>query len=248
MHCSNPLQRWGKTVAGRIRWYCITCKTSSVRKRIDITTRARYHLFCSWITGTQSITQIAHQAGGSRQTITTWFMSYWQYCPVPLRIVVPPDVLIIDGLYLERKDHCVLIGKTKTAVLHWVFTQRESYTSWRLFFSSLPQPRIVVCDGQRGMRLAIHTLWPETRIQRCVIHVYQLATGRLTKRPKTGAGQNLRILMHAVLKVRTRRQKRRWIRTYRCWKKQYERFLKERTIGTPLKSHCSRNLFSKKRL
>jgi len=114
-------------------------------------------------------------------------------------------------------------------VIRWLFAKRESYGSWLLFFSQIPAPRIVVCDGQKGMRSALRTLWPQTRIQRCVFHVHELAMARITKNPRTIFGQQLRTIVRRLFAVRTRRQKRRWIRMYRSWRQKSEQFLKERT-------------------
>ena len=224
------MQRWGTTAAGSVRWFCVHCRKSIVRSRPDISSSARYALFVRWITGTKSLRDIASVSRVSRWTVTCWFRPFWQSKPKP---IVPQDIitLIIDGLYLDTRNHCVLIGKTPGAVVFWIFTERETYGSWRLFCQRLPAPRIVVCDGQRGMRAAIRDCWPTTRVQRCVVHVYQLSMARLTRRPKTPAGQALSLILKALFRVRTRRQKRRWIRGYRHWKTQYERFLKERTQG-----------------
>ena len=224
------MQRWGKTAAHTIRWRCIHCQVSTVRKRPDVHTVSRYQLFVSWITGTKSITDIAQSRHVSRQSITAWFQPCWHIRPAP-SIGKQIDVLIIDGLYLESRNHCVLIGKTPHAVVFWFFAQQESYGSWILFCRHIPAPRIVVCDGQRGMRAAIRDAWPTTRIQRCVMHIFQLATARLTQRPKTQAGQALRCLICQIFDIRTRRQKRRWVRAYRRWRKRHTQFLKERTIG-----------------
>ncbi len=224
------MQRWGTTVAGSVRWFCRPCQKSATRSRPDIARRARHALFVRWVTGTRSLEDLAAVYRVSRWTLTCWFRPFWRCCPWP---IVPQSVavLIVDGLYLAARSHCVLIGKTPEAVVFWLFVERETYGSWRLFCQHLPAPRVVVCDGQRGMRAAIRDCWPRTRVQRCVVHVFQLTVARLTRRPKTPAGQTLSSILKALLRVRTRRQKRRWIRRYRRWRMQYNRFLKERTQG-----------------
>lgn len=55
----------------------------------------------------------------------------------------------------------------------------------------------------------------------------------ITQRPKTLAGQDLRILVRSLLSVRTRRQKRRWIRRWRGWHRKYQKFLNERSYYDP---------------
>lgn len=225
------MQQWGTTAAGTSRWRCRFCTRSAVRKRPDILYASRLSLFTSWLTGTRSLTDIAHTYRISRQTLSMWFTPYWNHIPSP---VIPPavDILIIDGLYLETRSSCVLIGRTKTLMASWIFAERECYGSWVLFCRKLPAPRVVVCDGQRGMRSALRDTWPQVSIQRCMFHVYQLVLIRLTRRPKTEAGMTLLCITKDVFCIHTRRQKRRWIRRYRHWKKHHASFLKERTEGT----------------
>ena len=224
------MQQWGTTAAGTPRWHCASCKRSSVKKRPDIVRASRSYLFSSWLTGTRSLTDIARTYRVSRQTVTTWFTPYWNHAPVPITPFFI-DILIIDGLYLETRNSCVLIGRTKTLIASWLFADRECYGSWLLICRTMSAPHVVVCDGQRGMRAAIRDAWPHTRVQRCMFHVYQLIGVRLTNHPKTVAGQVLLSIAKALFCVRTRRQKRRWIRRYRQWKKHYISFLTERTMG-----------------
>lgn len=225
------MQRWGTTAAYSVRWRCPRCQTSTVRRRADVTHGARYHLFVSWLIGTKSLTEIARSRHVSRQSLTAWIQPFWRIRPAPPAPKEHAALLIVDGLYLTTRSHCVLIGKTPQTMVFWMFIERETYGSWFLFCRNVPAPSVVVCDGQRGMRAAFRDAWPYTRIQRCVVHVFQLATARLTRRPKTEAGQALRILAHKLLAVRTRRQKRRWVRAYRKWRERHGQFLKERTIG-----------------
>lgn len=225
------MQRWGKTAAHTVRYRCLHCQKSTVRKRPDVTKTSRYQLFLLWLTGTKSLTEIARSRHISRQSLAAWFRPFQKACPVPLVPRAPTVVLVIDGLYLESRCHCVLIGKTPQTVISWLFVERETYGSWRLFCQRIPAPRVVVCDGQRGMRAALRDAWPYTLVQRCMVHIFQLATARLTRRPKTRAGQSLRVLIQQLFGIRTRRQKRRWVRKYRRWRKRYDSFLKERTIG-----------------
>lgn len=223
------MQRWGKTAAGHTRWRCPQCFASSTVSRPDVTKNARYALFVSWITGTKTLSDIASRYAVNRWTITAWFRPFWQRAPRPMHPPHTIDVLILDGLYLESRCHCVLIGKTPTTVIRWLFTERESYGSWLLFFSQIPAPRIVVCDGQKGMRSALKTIWPQTRVQRCVFHIHELAMARITKSPRTMAGQHLRVIVSRLFSVHTRRQKRKWMRKYFNWRRRSETFLKERT-------------------
>jgi len=109
---------------------------------------------------------------------------------------------------------------------------RECLNSWLLFLSILDiKPTVVVCDGQRGLLKAIHSTWPKIMVQRCLIHIVRQASAWLTQHPKTKAGKHLLLLVKELRHIRTRRQKRRWIRKYRKWDKKYTTFLKEKSYS-----------------
>ena len=57
------------------------------------------------------------------------------------------------------------------------------------------------------------------------------ALTKLTRNPKTLAGQDLRKLGKQLPTIRTRRQKRRWIRLWKHWHSKYHYFLAERSYG-----------------
>lgn len=64
-----------------------------------------------------------------------------------------------------------------------------------------------------------------------MIHIIRQANLWLTKRPKTQAGVELRALVKQLPAIRTRRQKRGWIRSFRYWRRRHNAFLKERTYS-----------------
>lgn len=226
------MQRWGKTAVGTTRWRCLKCKTSSVRFRTDNDYRKRKRIFKNWLIGNSNLTDIAIKEKVIIRTLQRRFQPFWKNTPQPkIPILLKKDVLIVDAVYLHKRTHAVLIGRTKQKVVFWLFAERENFSSWLLFFNNLPQLCAVVCDGQKGIILALKTRWQDVVIQRCICHLIRLSLSKLTMHPKTLAGQKLRQIVVSLSKVHTRRQKRRWLRKYYHWEKQYFVFLKEKTLG-----------------
>lgn len=225
------MQKRGKTAAGTQRWYCSICSQSAVRTRPDVTLHRRTQLFIYWLTSTDSLVQLATRNHLSIRTLQSWFEPLWQHPPTPRFISCRGVVLILDATWLAPRQLVCCLGRTTTQVVFWLFASSENYASWSQFCRSVEPPRVVVCDGQRGMLAAIRQYWPETQIQRCVIHVVRLARIRLTSSPKSQAGRDLSQIVSGLLSVRTRRQKRRWLRSYRRWEKKYDRLLAERSHG-----------------
>ena len=145
----------------------------------------------------------------------------------------PCAVYILDGVYLYGREHAALICRTMTAQISWMFAERETLANWKTFLESLPMPDAAVIDGQKGLLAAIHWLWPQTKIQRCLVHIERLARIKLTRQPKTSAGKELLILIQRLFDVRTKKQRRRWLGVYRRWERRHEAFLKERSYGEP---------------
>jgi Transposase, Mutator family. len=119
------------------------------------------------------------------------------------------------------------------AQLSWMFAERETLASWLAFLKKLPTPDAVVIDGQKGLLAAILRLWPQAKVQRCLVHIERLARIKLTRQPKTTTGRELLKLAQGIFAVRTRRQRRRWLRAYRRWERRHASFLKERSYGEP---------------
>lgn len=226
------MQRWGKTVAGTQRWLCSFCRGTSIRRNHSTTLRHHEKLFVAWLCRTESLASIAKKYRVSRRTLQRWFEPFWNSAPLP---VAPPSLdnqtLILDAVSIEPRSMMALIGRTPKHVVWWLFAETESYNSWNMFCSKVPMPRAAVCDGQRGLFAAIGLHWPSTLFQRCLIHVVRHALAKLTRNPKTLAGQDLRKLVKQLLIIRTRRQKRRWIRRWKHWHSKYNRFLAERSYG-----------------
>jgi transposase-like protein len=154
-----------------------------------------------------------------------------------LKITPPTDysyklgVLIIDGIYLQKRKVEALIGRSLSEPIFWSFCNYENYDNWLDFLIHIKEPLIVVCDGQRGMLAAIREVWPRVRIQRCLIHIKRLVRIRLGQNPESIAGVEIKILVNNLLKIRTRRQKRRWLRQYSKCLKRHRKFIDEKSKG-----------------
>jgi hypothetical protein len=228
------MQRWGKTSAGKTRYRCPQCHQTTTWKRKDIQ-KHWLPIFLKHLLQSSSLQQLALEVKVSYRTLTRQLAPYWLVCPLPLKQKAS-SILIVDGLYLQGRRKAVLIIRSLLTVLTWYFAERENWQSWLKAFKQLGypsdyQPEYVVCDGQKGLIKAIHQLWPEAKIQRCLIHLVRGVTNKISHHPKTQAGQELYLLSLSLTQVWTRRQKRRWLRRFFRWQKKYQAYLNERSYG-----------------
>ena len=230
------MQRWGRHPSGRQRWRCRYCDESGIRKRNDNRQKQRLSLFVGWLTSKATLDDMAQQQKVTSKTLTRWFAPFWNILPQP-DIQTGVRVLVLDGTSVMKRICMLLIaGDTDTArPVSWFDVPRECYESWSIFLQDLSwhsvTPEVVVCDGQRGLLKAIHEVWPQVKIQRCLIHVVRQASNWLTQNPQTKAGQDLLILVKQLPHIQTKRQKRRWVRAFHYWCRRHNKFLKERSYS-----------------
>lgn len=230
------MQRWGKTSTGRTRWRCLTCQASTVRSRHDNRHKKRLSLFVSWLTSKLSLGDAARQEGVSVKTLMRWWSSFWNTPPQP-DIRTGVRVLVVDGTSVMKRKRMLLIAADGDhgRPVSWMDVERESYDSWVVFLRDLSwrgvTPAVVVCDAQRGLLKAIREVWPQVKIQRCLIHVVRQACIWLTQNPQTRAGRELLGLVKELPQIQTKRQKHRWVRKFWRWDRRYEKFLKDRSYS-----------------
>jgi hypothetical protein len=194
-------------------------------------------LFLSWVESKKTLSEISETVGINARTLRRWFVPFLNEPPRPVECGRCVRVLVLDATSITARVCVMLIAgdADRSSPVSWDPTVRESSGAWFPFLAGLRRsdmnPTYVICDGQRGLIRAIHEVWPSARIQRCLIHVTRQARAWLTMRPKTIAGVQLLSIVHDVTSIRTRRQKRRWIRRFRRWQRSHAVFLNERTQG-----------------
>jgi hypothetical protein len=227
------MQRWGRSASGKTRWFCRFCAKSQIPKRHDTSIRWARQLFRRWLIGNETLTHLATQKSCAIRTLGNRFSKLWDNFPQPVVLqTLSNTYLVVDAIYLAGHNECVLIGRTGTRHVFWLFARQETLVAWVEFFSKLPTPVVVICDAQSGLLSAVKAVWPLVPLQRCLAHFQRLAISKLTRRPKTAAGQELLKLSYAVHGVKTPQDREHWISEFESWKARSERFLKERTYGT----------------
>jgi len=222
--CNNKLQKRSKTSAGKQRWQCKICVTSSVKLRPDLSHSFVLERFVSWLLGKLSQNELDKPSRTFRYQ-TSWC---WNIIPKPVLSGEIHHAIIVDGI---RVGHMVcLIARTTKFVIAWVWVPYESSVYWAELFRLLPQPNYVVCDGQKGLLKALAICWPDSIIQRCRFHAWLNIKNKLTLHPESLAGQELLKIAQDLLHVQTKRQARFWKRQLKRWHKKHQNYVNERTI------------------
>ena len=87
------------------------------------------------------------------------------------------------------------------------------------------------CDGQNGLIKAIKSVWFNTKIQRCLFHVWMNVRQKLTLNPETQAGQELLSLSRELLKIKYIEQANNWQFKFKIWKAKYYEFISQKSVN-----------------
>ena len=159
-----------------------------------------FRLFIFWLTSSNSLEETAKTCGVSPRTLQRRFTPFW--------LIQPPrsvdkqriyDQIFIDGTYFNTK--CLVVAADSSHVINWFWCTKESSWSYTRLLDPLAPPQLVTCDGDAGGLKALHHLWPNTPVQRCIVHVkrnIQRATGL---HPTSAMGKALQRLSFELLAV-----------------------------------------------
>lgn len=220
------MQKRGKTAAGTQRWLCIYCKQSHSLGHDKQKQGRLLDSFVLWLLGRRSQSELA-MPDRTWRSKTSWC---WQVVPklTPIDEIYP--IILVDGIRIGA--FVCLIARTPEHVISWCWVFWESSNTWSILLQKIPPPTVVVCDGQKGVLLAIWRLWPKSTIQRCLFHIWQNIRSKLTLHPKTEAGQKLLRLTRDLWQVKTIEQALSWQKQLENWQIEYENFIKARTYNT----------------
>lgn len=226
MVCNIKLVKNGRNTAGNQRWKCPSCGASSIRKRTDRSKLFTLLRFLDWLLGKASQSDVdGTQSGRSFRRTTSWC---WDLRPALPTTGVVHDVIEIDGFNL-RSGWCVLAARADGRTIAWQWCSRESHAAWGELFKRLTEPVVVVCDGGPGMHAALKEHWPNTRIQRCLVHLQRNIRKYVTTKSKTPAGQALWGLALTLTRVKTQDDAAAWTKLLIEWESAFLHLTKQRS-------------------
>ena len=220
--CGSVCIRYGKNRSGSQRWFCKNCSVIQTPK-IDNSSK-QLKIFLKWLFSRQSQSEMP----GEGRTFRRKTSGFWDIWPLPPKVEESRDVLYVDGIYLSRKA-CVLICCDEEHVLGWYLCRQEHSGAWRSLMSRIAEPAVVVSDGGTGFAKALKRVWPNTKHQRCLFHVFCQVKRYTTSRPKTVAGVELYALSKDLLHLDNKEEANRWTKAFLNWTVKYKDFLSQMT-------------------
>jgi len=227
--CGSRLKRNGATSAGKTRWRCTNneCNKSLTKSRPDPERRHDLKLFLEWLLDGHRRWKTEAERKAFQRRIA-WC---WNIKPI---IGLPGEVdneIQLDGAYLAD-GWCLLTAVNGSGVVvgyQWCDTEKTA--AWEALLSRIPAPRVAVIDGGQGLASALKKCWPETKVQRCLVHIQRNVRTYLTTNPRTDAGKELRKISLALTKIKTIDQAIAWQQALDQWYQKHGELLKQRTYA-----------------
>lgn len=220
--CGSRMKRNGKTAAGTQRWRCVSCGSSGVHGN-DVSSRDLKR-FVRWLLSKER--QLDMPGGG--RTFRRHAERLWRVWPIPDYVDEVHRVVFVDGIWLGR-DAVVLIARSESHVLSWHLARSESSRAYEALLSNVAPPDMVVTDGGPGFAKAASRVWPETKVQRCLFHVFCQVRRCTTTRPNLQAGKEIYQLSKELMRIKTLREADEWVERFLQWCDFWNGFLDERT-------------------
>ncbi len=238
-NCGRKLVKNGQE-NGKQRWRCLSCGTARIRTRTDTTKRNQAKLRQRYLLSKQTADELSKSRGISRSTFGRRYIPqatsptlhgalhgalHGELHKLPAK---PATYLIADATSLTCE--IVAIARTQSGGMNWSFARYESSDVWVRVFYSFNGVAALVSDGQKGIHKAARICYGENLImQRCHFHIKQNLRAKLTRNPKTEAGQDLAALATWLCRVREYDHMSLFVGTFYGLYEAYGGFLGERS-------------------
>lgn len=146
--------------------------------------------------------------------------------------------LVIDGTFLERRHEPVLIvlDATTRRPIFWAYGASESMKYLPYLFLSMKErgctPHAATIDGNPAFTKALRLVWPDIRIQRCIVHVQRQGLMWCRRNPKRPDARHLRKLFVSLTNIVSWEDASIFLECWNRWEARYgKRLAQEKSRG-----------------
>ncbi|PKV05901.1 transposase, partial [Bifidobacterium pseudolongum subsp. globosum] len=151
---------------GRQRWQCDTCKATTTATIESRSRASTLRAFLDWLLEAAPQRRLGCDARTFRRR-SAWC---WDLEPRIHPDGVVHHVVMADGTYVNGWCLPTAVDGNDSEVLAWQWCSREGTAAYKALFEQIAPPDVLVCDGMKGIQRACAETWPDTRIQRCLVH------------------------------------------------------------------------------
>jgi len=211
LYCLSPKVKCnGKNSKGKQRYLCLICKRSFLWKSSKTLEQRRFNWFKLWITEGYSIRELAVIKRVSQSTVKRVIKHWLGQTPnQQVDNFSNTKHVIFDGTFLKRPRGIYAAMDSEThKLLYAAINIKESANDLLQFYSQLSKaglyPESATTDGNTAQMKQLKNLWPEIKLQRCIVHVQRQGLSWCRRNPKRTDAKHLRELLLKLTEVKTK--------------------------------------------
>lgn len=176
--------------------------------------------------------QLTQQSGHSRAKLNR-IVDYWlkEEPPAINGSLEHYRHLIFDGTFLHRPVSLVALmdAEANSIVAGHYGISENSERQLNSFFKPLIarglNPVSCTVDGNPQAIRVLKALWPETVIQRCLVHIQRQGLMWCRRYPKTASAQRLRDIFLCVTHIQTKEERDKFVELTIQWERKYGQYI-----------------------
>jgi hypothetical protein len=228
LYCLSPKVKCnGKSSGGKQRYLCLNCKRSFTWRLSKPIEQRRFSWFKLWITEGYSIRELAIIKRVSQSTVKR-VIKYWlkQTPNQTFNDFSEVKHIILDGTFLKRPRGIYAAMNSETRKLIYAAVNvRESANDLLDFYSKLSKaglyPESATTDGNTAQMKQLQLIWPEIKLQRCIVHVQRQGLSWCRRNPKRTDAKHLRELLLKLTEVKTKQEALRFVKGFYAWENRF---------------------------
>lgn len=158
----------------------------------------------------------------SQSSIQRLFTNYLKAAPTVAIRSKTQVHLLIDGSYFSN-GLCLILYYDHDIRYVQLYreTNQEKYKEIKEDLENLKKLGVnvysVTCDGHKAILKAIRKVFPEAKIQRCLVHIKRQTRNYLSSQPKTTQAQELLKISNKITSIKTLEQSAYWLVEFKIW-------------------------------
>jgi len=183
--------------------------------------------FERWMQEGYSVRQLIVHSSHKRTRLNEIIHHWLRNAPVSNEDLSCHQHILFDGSFLRKRIGIVVVmdGLEYKVIDGQYGIQENSIPQLFTFFKPLInrglQPKSATVDGNPQVIRVMQSLWPEIKIQRCLVHIQRQGLMWCRHNPKRTDAKHLRKIFVKVTYIKTKKERDNFISAVRAWEEKY---------------------------
>ena len=232
---SNKIHKKGKR-GGKQRFQCAECHANFTIKNDGVKYHNQFIWFKKWIMERQVYSTLVRDSKMSQSSLQNLFKFYLNKVPtisVKNKLKVH---LLIDGSYFAN-GLCLILYYDHDIRFVQLYreTNQEKFSEIKEDLENLKKLGVQVysftCDGHKAILKAIKVVYPEAKVQRCLVHIKRQVGNYLSQNPKHPINRELLRIISRITWLKTAQESNLWLIEFDYWYNENKDYINQKTYN-----------------